>query len=379
MGQRKVLIYSYLGVERTFFMPRTGSFGGFDFDPEVFAEFMSENPTWNDAIIASGVLAQDNTIMDLIGEKGNVATIPFYTPIDEQDSQALNNDGETNNTPVEITGKKQTCMLIQRMKAWKAKDFTKELTGADPMTHVANSVAGFYKQVRTRDLMTTVDAVLSLSGMENHITDLSLTGEGTVGDANKIDDTTLIFAQQKALGDSADKMGLLVLNSYIYAKYKAMGLVDYNKYTIANAVEREVNLPTIGGFIPLVTDRFTVDTTGTNPVYKTYMLGTGSVLTCDKTNYENPYYTDYDPETSAGIEKLYTKQGYVLHPNGFSINANKIAKESPVAPFVGAWIEIPDCCAWFPVLFVAPFAGAWIEISVTIHIITDVVRRSLRG
>lgn len=58
-----------------------------------------------------------------------------------------------------------------------------------------------------------------------------------------------------------------------------MGLVDYNKYTIANAVEREVNLPTIGGFIPLVTDKFTVDTTGTNPVYKTYMLGTGSVLT----------------------------------------------------------------------------------------------------
>ena len=66
------------------------------------------------------------------------------------------------------------------------------------------------------------------------------------------------------------------------------------------------------------------------------MLGTGSVLTCDKTNYENPYYTDYDPETSAGIEKLYTKQGYVLHPNGFSINSNKIAKESPTNAELGA-------------------------------------------
>ena len=75
-------------------MPRTGLFGGFYFDPEEFSRYMTENPTWNDAIIASGVLAQDNTIMDLIGEKGNVATIPFYTPIDEQDSQALNNDGE---------------------------------------------------------------------------------------------------------------------------------------------------------------------------------------------------------------------------------------------------------------------------------------------
>lgn len=316
-------------------MPREGLFGGFYFDPEVFAEYMAEQPTWNDRILASGVLVQDDEIMNLIGDKGNVATLPFYVPIDEEESQALNNDGETNNTPVEISGKKQTAMLIQRMKAWKAKDFTRELTGADPLQHVGNSIAGYYKQVRTRDLMSIIDATLSLSEMESHITDLS-TAE-TPDSANKIDDTTLIFAQQKALGDSAENMGLLILHSYIYARYKVMGLVDYNKYTIKNAIEREVELPTIGGFIPVVTDRFTVDTTKPEvPIYKTYMLGTGSVLTCDKTNYEEPYYTDYDPETAGGIQKLYTKQGYVMHPNGFSIDPTKISKESPTVAELGA-------------------------------------------
>lgn len=315
-------------------MPRTGLFGGFYFDPEVFAEYMAEQPTWNDRILASGVLVQDDEIMNLIGDRGNVATLPFYVPIDEEESQALNNDGETNNTPVEISGKKQTAMLIQRMKAWKAKDFTRELTGADPLQHVGNSVAGYYRQVRTRDLMSIIDATLSLSEMESHITDLSTTE--TPDSANKIDDTTLIFAQQKALGDSAENMGLLILHSYVYARYKVMGLVDYNKYTIKNAIEREVELPTIGGFIPVVTDRFTVDTTKSAvPIYKTYMLGTGSVLTCDKTNYEEPYYTNYDPETAGGIQKLYTKQGYVMHPNGFSIDPTKIAKESPTVAELG--------------------------------------------
>ena len=66
------------------------------------------------------------------------------------------------------------------------------------------------------------------------------------------------------------------------------------------------------------------------------MIGSGTVLTCDKTNYEDPYYADYDAETKGGIRKLYTKQGYVLHPNGFSINANKIAKESPTTAELGA-------------------------------------------
>lgn len=315
-------------------MPRTGTFGGFVFDPEVFSDYMTEQPTWNDRILASGILVQDDTIMNLIGSDGNVATLPFYVPIDAEEDPALNNDGETDNVPSEVEGKKQTCMLIQRMKAWKAQDFTKELTKADPMTHVANSVAGYYRQVRTRDLMTTVDAVLSLDEMANHITDLSATGSA-VADTNKIDETTLIFAQQKAIGDSADTMGLLFLHSYIYARYKAMGLVDYNKYTINNAMEREIELPTINGFIPAVSDRFTVDSSGDIPVYKTYMIGSGSVLTCDKTNYEDPYYADYDPETNAGIRKLYTKQGYAMHPNGFSIDVNKIAKESPTNEELG--------------------------------------------
>lgn len=317
-------------------MAMTGTFGGFSFDPEVFSGYMAEQPTWNDRIINSGILVQDSTIMDLIGTKGNVCTLPFYIPIDENDDHALNNDGETNNVPTEISGKKQTAMLIQRMKAWKAQDFTKELTGADPMTHVANSVAGFYRQVRVRDLMAIVDAVLSLDGMVNHITDLSeTTGEGAVTDANKVDETTLIFAKQKAIGDSDGNMGLLFLHSYMYAKYQALGLVDYNKYTVTNALAGDVNLPSINGFIPVVSDRYTVDTSKTNPVYKTYMIGAGSILTCDKTNYEDPYYADYDPETKAGIRKLYTKQGYVLHPNGFSIAANKVKKESPTNEELG--------------------------------------------
>ena len=222
------------------------------------------------------------------------------------------------------------------MKAWKAQDFTKELTGADPMTHVANSVAGFYRQTRVRDLMAIADAVLSLKGMENHVKDIAeTTGTGTVTDANKVDETTLIFTRQQALGDSSDNMGLLFLHSYMYAKYQALGLVDYNKYTVTNALAGDVNLPSINGFIPVVSDRYTVDTSKTNPVYKTYMIGTGAFLTCDKTNYEDPYYADDDPETKAGIRKLYTKQGYVLHPSGFSIDQNKVAKESPTNAELG--------------------------------------------
>ena len=316
-------------------MPRTGTFGGFAFDPEVFADYMAERPTWCNAIIASGILQNDPTIMGLIGDKGNVATLPFYKAINIDDFEPYNNDGLTNNTPKEITGGKQTAMLIQRMMAWKAQDFTKELTGADPMQHIADNVANYYQQVWEAELMNIVNTVMKLDDMEDHIWDIALASGSTVEDANKIDETTMIFAQQKALGDMANGFGIAIMNSYIFARYQALGLVDYNKYTVTNAVTQEVNLPTINGLIPIVSDRHTVDTTGDVPKYITTLVGQGAILTAEKTNYEEPYYTDYDPETKAGIEKLYTKQGRVLHPNGFSLNVANIANESPTKTELG--------------------------------------------
>ena len=318
-------------------MARTGLFGGFYFDEEVFTDMMNEGDYWKNEILASGVVAKDASIMNAIGTHGNVATIPIYKPFNVHDDgmSALNNDGMTNNVPVEITGDKQTCMLIQRMKAFKAKDFTAELTGAKPLDHVKNRIQNYYTGVWENELMNILQAIMGVAALEDHVTDLSVTS-GTVGAANMVDATTLIDAEQAALGDMAGGMGLLVMHSKIYAAYKKLQLVEYDKFTVGDAVKREVLLPHIGGKIPLVTDYYTVDNTVSGfPVFKTYLLGEGAYKACDKTNYEKAYTTDYDPETAAGIDMLYTKQGKVLHPNGLSLAVDNIAAESPTFAELG--------------------------------------------
>lgn len=307
-------------------MARTGNFGGFEFDEEVFTGMMQEADYWKTPIIASGIVQQDSSIMDLIGEKGNVATIPIYKPLDANESgmEPLNNDGMTNNTPVEISGDKQTCMLIQRMKAFKAKDFTKELTGADPMTLIRNKIAGYYAQVWEIELMNIAKAVLGVADLSGHVLDLA-TG------SKEIEAGTIYDAEQAALGDMAEGLGLIVMHSAIYTQYKKMNMVEFDKYTVNGVIKQEITLPTIAGKHVLVTDNFTKEDT----TYLTYLFGEGAFLSCDKTNYENQYTTDYDPETSAGIEKFYTKQGKVLHPNGLSLAVDSIAKESPTKAELG--------------------------------------------
>lgn len=307
-------------------MARTGNFGGFEFDEEVFTGMMQEADYWKTPIIASGIVQQDSSIMDLIGEKGNVATIPIYKPLDANESgmEPLNNDGLTNNTPVEISGDKQTCMLIQRMKAFKAKDFTKELTGADPMTLIRNKIAGYYAQVWEIELMNIAAAVLGVSSLSGHVLDLAT-------ESKEIEAGTIYDAEQAALGDMAEGLGLIVMHSAIYTQYKKMNMVEFDKYTVNGVIKQEITLPTIAGKHVLVTDNYTKN----DSTYLTYLFGEGAFLSCDKTNYENQYTTDYDPETSAGIEKFYTKQGKVLHPNGLSLAVDNIAKESPTKAELG--------------------------------------------
>lgn len=319
-------------------MARTGNFGGFYFDEEVFADMMHEEDFWKNEIAASGVVRQDSTIMDLIGTKGNVATIPIYKPLNvyDEDMDALNNDGNTDNVPVSIAGDKQTCMLIQRMKAFQAKDFTKELTGADPLGLIKGKISNYYRQVWEKELMNIANAVLGVADLAEHITDLSVTS-GTIGDANLIDATTMIDAEQKALGDLAGGLGLTIMHSKIFAAYKKLQLVEYDKYTVGGAIKQDITLPVINGKTVLVTDYYTVDTSVEGfPVFKTYLFGEGAFLSADKNNYEKQYSTNYDPETSAGIDKFYTKQGKVLHPNGLSLAVDNIATESPTFAELGA-------------------------------------------
>lgn len=319
-------------------MARTGLFGGFYFDEEVFTDMMHEADYWRNPIMASGIVRQDPSIMNAIGAHGNVATLPIYTPLNIHDANmaALNNDGETNNTPQTIAGNKQTAMLIQRMKAFKAKDFTKELTGADPMSQIKGKIQNYYTQVWEDELMNIANAVLGVAGLSDHVTNISVT-TGTIAEKNMIDVTTLIDAEQAALGDMAGGLGLIIMHSKIYAAYQKLGLVEFDKYVKSGVIEQAINLPKIHGKHVLVTDYYTVDTSVSGfPVYKTYLFGEGAFLSADKTNYENQYTTDYDPETTAGVDMFYTKQGKVLHPNGLSLAVDQIAKESPTKAELGA-------------------------------------------
>lgn len=296
-------------------MPITGTFGGFPFDPEVYQGFVDQEATFSDSILASGILANDQSLATALDNGGVMGTIRFYNPLDPDEDAPLVRDGVNDNVPTEVAGGKQSWIRIDRMKAWKATELTRELTAADPMAAVARNTGRYWRMYKQGLLVKLVNAVLGVSGLESHTLTVK-TGGVT---ANQ-----LIDVQQAALGDLSGKFGLLVVHSKIMAEYQKLGLLNYNKYTITNVLQKEVSLPTINGLVVVVNDRGTDD--GTN--YNSFLFGQGSVLTANP-KVITPDSTEYNAAKAGGTDILYNNRSFILHPNGLSFDADGINKETP--------------------------------------------------
>lgn len=316
-------------------MPRTGLNNGFYFDREVFTDYMQEQSCLNNLILASGIIQYDPQLEAMVGNKGNVGTIPFFLPVDGE-SDALNDDGKTNNVPTELAGGKQTFMAVARMKAWYENTYVRYLTGKSPLNNLANNlVVPYYVNQWEKVLLATLKGIMGVSGMATHKTDISAdtsgassAGDVTITDANKISLTTHIDVGQKALGDQRGRFALFIAHSNVVAHYKKLELVENVKY-YSDVLGRDITVERIGNMIVLETDTGTVETDSLGiQKYHSYMVGRGTFLGCDK-QVHRPYGAKYDDETNGGVEKLYTKQAKVIHPNGFSMKVDNIKEESP--------------------------------------------------
>lgn len=310
-------------------MPRTGTFGGFHFDAEVFTGYMQERDTVNPLLIETGVLAPNALIANAIANEGNVFTIPMYQPLE---GDAKNYDGLTNNTPEEVIAKKQTGMSFRRMNAWKSKDFTKEISGANPMGDIASKVAKYIQKNNQKELLAILNAVLGVAGMEEH--NLNKASEGEVTEANYLAPEDIITLASNSLGADMSAYKLIAMHSLVYANLMKKNLVEFTKQVSANAMQENPYKGEVLGLPIVIDDTLTVEVNDGVKKYHTYLLGEGVIQTAP-VRIDRPNSVDYDAETAGGIEKLYTKWGRAMHPNGFTFNVSNIVSESPTREELG--------------------------------------------
>ncbi len=308
-------------------MARTGLFGGFSFDPEVFTGYISERDPINPQLITSRVVTPaPASVANSLANENNVVTIRFYQPFN---GDALNYDGETDNVPVALSGSKMTGMAYRRMKAWTEQDFTHELTGANDLSNIARSIGAYQAKENQKTLLSIFKGLEGVAAFSTHVNDIAMTAPGTVADTNRLGADNAIVAMQEALGDHMEEFQLWFMHSAVYTDLVRQGFA--NDVVIKAGKMDESPFPRFFLGKPVIIDDTATavvnETTG-KIEYHTYLCGTGLIMTAP-VRIDVPNYVDYDAQTNGGVQKLYTKWGRLLHPYGFSFNVESVSKESP--------------------------------------------------
>jgi hypothetical protein len=152
-----------------------------------------------------------------------------------------------------------------------------------------------------------------------HTTNIA-TATSTVADANKIGETTLTDAAQKAVGDFAGQFGLAVMHSLIATKLANLQLLNFRKYTDPMGIQRQLPIADIGGMTVIVDDGVPVadsaSATGAKE-YTTLLFGTGAIRTADAP-VSVPVEVERNAAKNGGQDTLYTRIRKTLHPTGFT-------------------------------------------------------------
>lgn len=295
---------------------------GYVFDDEIFNETWGEEPDpVLNAMIQSGAVVQDGTIASMISDKGNIYTIPFYNVLDDSESDS-NYDGQTDIQISASTSGSQTGVVFGRSKGWYRQNFITELSGSDPMNHIAKSVARWWQKKNQKRLIQLLDTVFAVPGdaeWRKHISNFA-SMSASVSEANKLSIATGRDVLVKANGDNADIYSLAIMHSAVANNLAKLGQIEFWKQNDGNGIEKPLRIGSYNGLTVIIDD--SVPTKASTAAvgeteYTTYLLGNGFIRTADG-KLEYPSEVNRDAKKNGGQDELYTRIRRTYHPNGFS-------------------------------------------------------------
>ena len=310
-----------------------------NFNAEVFGKYLETVPrVKQNALLKAGVLRPRNDLKGMLVEQtgGNFISIPMAGRIG---GTALNYDGATNITATSLDTFLQSMIVVGRAKAWEEKDFSFDITGHDFMADIAAQVAAYWDDIDQATILAILAGIFGVttnSFASAHTYDITSASVKTVGAG------TLNSAVQHAAGANKDIFTVAIMHSVVATNLENLQLLDYWKYTDANGVQRPTNMASWNGRTVLIDDDVPVDTTGTNPVYTTYILGAGAFDYCD-VGAKVPSETYRDPTTVGGKDMLITRQRKLFAPKGMSFVQPSTAIVSPTD------VQLATAARWTPV------------------------------
>lgn len=312
----------------------------------VLLSYQTQDPVEKTAFFNSGVLAPTPYAAEIAAGPSNIANLPFWKAIDSSVEPNYSND---NYEDVAVPRAVETGIMMARVaylnEGFGQADLTVELTSTNPLESVAARLDNFWQRQAQRRLIATALGIYNsniAASDDYHVQNDMVVTSADGFDAIPFIDATATMGDALQ-GENGQTLGVIAMHNYVYTQARKKQLIDFIRDADNNTM-----FPTYQGYRVVVDDSMTVLGTGADRKFISVIFGAGAI------GYgEGQPTTPLEYERAAsrgnggGVEVLWTRKTWLLHPFGYSFLSAKITGNTTETPAVSpSWADLADASNW---------------------------------
>lgn len=294
-------------------------------DVTVFQDLPAVDGPEKTAFYESGIIVRNPLLDSLANSPGMMSELPFWRDIDPDVAPNLSTDNPaTTATPDKIIQGKQIGRKAFLNKGLSESDLAAELAmGGDAMSRIRARLDTYWRRQWQRRLVATCNGILADNVA---VDDSDMVHDVAVGTAT----TTSVFTRANftsaafTLGDAYSELSALAVHSMVYKR-----MVDNDDIDFIPDSQGQMTIPTFLGHRVIVDDGLPVETSSDYATkYTSIIFGAGAFGWGEGTpKIPVEVQREADQGNGAGVETLWTRKTWLLHPFGFQA----LTATSPVA------------------------------------------------
>ncbi len=334
----------------------------------VLASYMTEEPVEKTAFFQSGILAPTPYATQIANGPSNIANIPVWKSIDASIEPNYSNDVyEDIATPRAINTTDMMARVAYLNEGFGQADLTVELTSQNPLQSVANRLDNFWQRQAQRRLLATAlglyndnaaatdayhtqnDMIIDVSATSGFDTGAFIDATQTMGDA--------------LMGNGGQVLGVIAMHSFVYGQARKQQLIDFVRDADNNTM-----FATFQGYRVVVDDQMTVVGTGAERKFISVIFGQGAIGYGEGTpTTPLAYEREESRGNGGGVEVLWTRKTWLLHPFGYSFTSAVITGNgTETVARSASWQDLANATNWnrvferkhIPIAFLVTGVGA---------------------
>lgn len=309
--------------------------------PEVYQSYTAVNSPEKSAFFESGVVIRNSMLDQKANSGGDTVNVPFWNDLDSTVAPNLSNDSTSAATPQKITAGNQIARLAYLNQGFSSADLAGEIAGSDPMQQVRNRFGTYWMRQWQRRLIASCNGILAdnvASNSSDMLIKVAAEATGSVT-ASTLFNRDAFTEAAYTMGDMATNLQAIAVHSRVMAQ-----MVKNDDIVYVPDSQGMLTIPTYMGLRVIVDDGMTVRAGTTSGfVYTSILFGAGA-FGYGEGAAKMPVELDREAAkgNGGGIETLWERKTWLLHPSGFQATGTPAANSFSLAELAtaGAWARV---------------------------------------